>query len=254
MNWKKRIVSLALAAVIGLSTFLASGVEAEAAGAIAKGIDVSKYQGAINWSAVAAEGYSFAFIKVGSAKSGLDPYFAANMVGANAAGLKTGVYLYSYATTVEAAMAEAQFTLAAIAPFTVSMPVVFDLEDAVHKTMTPEQLQALTVVFCSIIQSAGYQPMVYSSKNWLTQRVGPIPFDVWVAQYAEACEYPNPAFWQFSNSGTVSGIDGRVDLNFQFKDYSNIIIPYGFTTRGGNTYFYNNYRMQYGWVDYEGNR
>lgn len=71
MNWKKRIVSLALAAVIGLSTFLASGVEAEAAGAIAKGIDVSKYQGAINWSAVAAEGYSFAFIKVGSAKSGL---------------------------------------------------------------------------------------------------------------------------------------------------------------------------------------
>ena len=69
--------------------------------------------------------------------------------------------------------------------------------------------------------------MVYSSKNWLTQRVGPIPFDVWVAQYAEACEYPNPAFWQFSNSGTVSGIDGRVDLNFQFKDYSNIIIPYG---------------------------
>ena len=80
-------------------------MEAEAAGVIGKGIDVSKYQGAINWSAVAADGYSFAFIKVGSAKSGLDPYFAANMVGANAAGLKTGVYLYSYATTVEAAMA-----------------------------------------------------------------------------------------------------------------------------------------------------
>lgn len=91
MNWKKRIVSLVLAAVIGVGTFLSSGVEAEAAGVIGKGIDVSKYQGAINWSAVAADGYSFAFIKVGSAKSGLDPYFAANMVGANAAGLKTGV-------------------------------------------------------------------------------------------------------------------------------------------------------------------
>ena len=165
MNWKKRIVSLVLAAVIGVGTFLSSGVEAEAAGVIGKGIDVSKYQGAINWSAVAADGYSFAFIKVGSAKSGLDPYFAANMVGANAAGLKTGVYLYSYATTVEAAMAEAQFTLAAIAPFTVNMPVVFDLEDAVHKSMTPEQLAALTVVFCTIIQSAGYSPMVYSSKT-----------------------------------------------------------------------------------------
>ena len=254
MNWKKRIVSLVLAAVIGVGTFLSSGVEAEAAGVIGKGIDVSKYQGAINWSAVAADGYSFAFIKVGSAKSGLDPYFAANMVGANAAGLKTGVYLYSYATTVEAAMAEAQFTLAAIAPFTVNMPVVFDLEDAVHKSMTPEQLAALTVVFCTIIQSAGYYPMVYSSKKWLTQRIGPVPFDVWAAQYADACEYPNPAFWQFTSSGTVNGIQGRVDLNFQFKDYSNIIIPYGFTTRGGKTYFYNNYRMQYGWVDYESNR
>ena len=88
MNWKKRIVSLVLAAVIGFGTFLTSGVDAQAAGVIAKGIDVSKYQGAINWSAVAADGYSFAFIKVGSAKSGLDPYFAANMVGANAAGLK----------------------------------------------------------------------------------------------------------------------------------------------------------------------
>ena len=79
------------------------------------------------------------------------------MVGANAAGLKTGVYLYSYATTVEAAMGGGPVHTGCIAPFTVSMPVVFDLEDAVHKTMTPEQLQALTVVFCSIIQSAGYQ-------------------------------------------------------------------------------------------------
>ena len=168
MNWKKRLISFALALLVSVSTFMTSGMDAQAAGVIAKGVDVSKYQGAINWSAVAADGYSFAFIKVGSAKSGLDPYFAANMVGANAAGLKTGVYLYSYATTVEAAMAEAQFTLAAIAPYTVNMPVVFDLEDAVHRSMTPEQLSALAVAFCSVIQSAGYCPMVYSSKNWRT--------------------------------------------------------------------------------------
>lgn len=254
MNWKKRIASLVLAAVIGAGTFLGAGMQADAAGVIAKGVDVSKYQGAVNWSAVAADGYKFAFIKVGSAKSGVDPYFAANMVGANAAGLKTGVYLYSYATTIEGAMAEAQFTLMAIQAFTVNMPVVFDLEDEVHKAMTPEQLMALTVAYCSVIQNAGYYPMVYSNKNWLTQRMGPVPYDVWVAQYADACEYPNPAFWQFTDSGAVNGIAGNVDLNFQFKDYSNIIIPYGFTTRGGQTYFYNNYRMQYGWVDYENNR
>ena len=253
-NWKMRMAGLVLAALIGIGTLLGSGVDAKAAGVIAKGIDVSMYQEAINWSAVASEGYSFAFIRVGSAKSGLDPYFAQNMAGAAAAGLKTGVYLYSYATTVEAALAEAQFTLAAIAPFTVNMPVVYDLEDAVHKTMSTQELVALVVAFCSTIENAGYYPMVYSNKNMLTTQIGVVPYDVWVAQYADACEYPNPSFWQFTSSGTVSGINGRVDLNYQFKDYSNIIIANGFTTRNGNTYFYNNYKMQRGWVDYEGNR
>ncbi|EKC54760.1 Glycoside hydrolase, family 25, partial [human gut metagenome] len=80
---------------------------AKAAAPLAKGIDVSKYQGAVNWSAVKNAGYSFAFIKAGSAKSGLDPYYAVNMAGATAAGMKVGVYIYSYATTVEGAMTEA---------------------------------------------------------------------------------------------------------------------------------------------------
>ena len=136
-NWKMRTAGLILAAMIGIGTLLGTGVDAKAAGVIAKGIDVSMYQEAINWSAVASEGYSFAFIRVGSAKSGLDPYFAQNMAGAAAAGLKTGVYLYSYATTVEAAMAEAQFTLAAIAPFTVNMPVVFDIEAVSYTHLGP---------------------------------------------------------------------------------------------------------------------
>ena len=254
MNWKKRLASLALAALIGVGTFLSSGMEADAAGVIAKGIDVSKYQGAVNWSVVAADGYSFAFIKVGSAKSGLDPYFAANMAGAAAAGLKTGAYLYSYATTVEGAITEAQFTLAAIAPYTVNMPVVYDLEDKIHKSMSPAELTAMVVAFCSVIQSAGYYPMVYSGRNMLVENIGPVPYDVWVAQYGDSCDYPNPAFWQYTASGQVNGIQGNVDLNFQFKDYSNIIIPYGFVSRGGKTYFYNNYKMQYGWVDYEGKR
>lgn len=249
-----RMAGLALAALIGIGTLLGTGVEAKAAGAVARGIDVSMYQEAINWSAVAAEGYSFAFIRVGSAKSGLDPYFAQNMVGAAAAGLKTGVYLYSYAITVEAAIAEAQFTLAAIAPYTVNMPVVFDIEDAVHKSLSTQELVALIVAYCSVIQSAGYYPMVYSNKNMLATQIGVLPYDIWVAQYADVCEYPNPAFWQYTSKGAVSGINGAVDLNYQFKDYSNIIIPYGFTTRNGQTYFYNNYKMQYGWVDYEGNR
>ena len=203
-----RAAGLVLAALIGVGTLLGTGVNAKAAGVVAKGIDVSMYQEAVNWSAVAADGYSFAFIRVGSAKSGLDPYFAQNMVGAAAAGLKTGVYLYSYATTVEGAMAEAQFTLAAIAPFTVNMPVVFDIEDAVHKTMSTQELVSLVVAYCSVIESAGYYPMVYSNKNMLATQIGVVPYDVWVAQYSDTCEYPNPAFWQFTSSGSVNGISG----------------------------------------------
>ena len=82
--------------------------------AIAKGIDVSKWQGAIDWNAVASQGYSFAFIKIGSSYSGLDPTFIPNMIGAATAGLRTGAYVYSYATTVEGAVAEAAAAGAAL--------------------------------------------------------------------------------------------------------------------------------------------
>ena len=146
----KRIAGFVLAAAVAAGTFLSTPVTAKAAAPLAKGIDVSKYQGAVNWSAVKNAGYSFAFIKAGSAKSGLDPYYAVNMAGATAAGMKVGVYVYSYATTVEGAMTEAQFAIAAMEPYSVSYPVVYDLEDSIHKNMSPDQLAALTVAFCRL--------------------------------------------------------------------------------------------------------
>lgn len=254
MKIRKRIVSLLLAAFVAAGTFMASPVRAEAAAPLAKGVDVSKYQGAVNWSAVKNAGYNFAFIKIGSAKSGLDPYYAANMAGANAAGLKVGAYVYSYATTVEGAITEAQFAIAALEPYTVSFPVVYDLEDSVHKNMTPDQLAALTVAFCTTVQSAGYYPMVYSSKNWMVGKIAATPFDKWIAQYNSVCEYPNPAFWQFTSSGSVPGIAGRADLNYQFKDFSNLIVANGFVDRGGSRYYYKNYRMQFGFIEEGGKR
>lgn len=133
----KRIAGFVLAAAVAAGTFLSTPATAKAAAPLAKGIDVSKYQGAVNWSAVKNAGYSFAFIKAGSAKSGLDPYYAVNMAGATAAGMKVGVYIYSYATTVEGAMTEAQFAIAAMEPYSVSYPVVYDLEDSIHKTCLP---------------------------------------------------------------------------------------------------------------------
>lgn len=226
-----------------------------AGGAIAQGVDASKHNGAVNWNQVAAAGMKFAFIKVGSAKSGMDPQFIANITGAQAAGLKTGVYLYSYATTPEQAAQEAAQVLQWIDGYTVNFPVVFDIEDKCHKGLSNQQLIDLVNAFCTTIDAAGYYPMVYSYKNFFDGRLGICGWDRWVAQYNSTCEHNNNVcFWQYSSSGKVNGFGGRVDVNYQYKDYSSLIIPEGFIEHNGNVRFYRNWKMQRGWIDYNNTR
>lgn len=220
-------------------------VQAIGAGSsIARGIDVSKHNLAIDWSQVPSSGVSFVFVKAGSTNSGVDPYFDANMQGAAAAGLRTGVYLYSYATTVEEAQNEADLLMQWIGNYTVSYPVVYDIEDPCHKNMSQEQLQALINTFCSTVEAHGYYPVVYSSKNMFQNKIGNIKYDKWVAQYADALEYEGASFWQNTSHGSVPGIPTRVDMNYQFKDYSSAIVADGFASRGDQKVFYANYRMQ----------
>ena len=119
----KKGFTLLLAGVIAMTPV--SQAQAIGAGSsIARGIDVSKHNLAIDWNQVPSSGVSFAFIKAGSTNSGVDPYFDANMNGANAAGLRTGVYLYSYATNAEQAQNEANLLLQWMSNYTVSYPVV----------------------------------------------------------------------------------------------------------------------------------
>ena len=99
---QKTVAMAMVVAVLGMLP-MGQGSAANANGAIAQGVDASKHNGAVNWGQVAASGMQFAFIKVGSTYSGVDPQFAANITGAQSAGLKTGIYLYSYATTPELA-------------------------------------------------------------------------------------------------------------------------------------------------------
>lgn len=188
--------------------------------AIGNGIDVSSWQEDIDWNAVAASGVQFAFIRVGSMKNGLDVKFNQNMTQANAAGIKTGVYIYSYATNAQQAAEEAAFVLAAIQNHTVSMPVVIDIESEVQKALTKEQQAEIANTFCSIIEGSGYYPMVYASKNWFLNRMGPIGYDKWVAQYGEVCDIEEAAFWQASSKGRLPGIGGNVDIDYQYKDLS----------------------------------
>ncbi|HPF29839.1 MAG TPA: GH25 family lysozyme, partial [Lachnospiraceae bacterium] len=248
-----RYVSMLLVIVMLFPLF---GMEARAnvnatnAGAV--GVDVSKYQGAVDWAAVRASGVTFAFIKAYSSKSGVDPYFVQNVAGANAAGIRTGAYVYSYATSVDGAVAEANAMINILGNVTVTFPVVIDIEDSTQRELSPDTLAAMANAFCATIANAGYYPMVYSSKYWFQNRIGQVNYDKWIAMYADECEYPEtPAFWQYTSNGSVGGIGGRVDMNYQYKDFS-FIIGYGFSSYGGNTYFYNNYRRQKGWIDFGG--
>ncbi|MCM1441497.1 MAG: hypothetical protein NC131_20165 [Roseburia sp.] len=248
---RKRIMSLLLAGMVMLLP--TEQVYAVGAGSsIARGIDVSKHNLAIDWSQVPSSGVSFVFVKAGSTNSGVDPYFDANMRGASAAGLKTGVYMYSYAANVEQAQNEANLVLQWMSNYTVSYPVVYDVEAACHKNMSQAQLQEIINTFCSAVEAQGYYPVVYSNKNMFLNKIGDIRYDKWVAQYADALEYNGAAFWQNTSHGSVAGIPTRVDMNYQFKDYSSLIVADGFAARGDRQVFYANYRMQRScWVNWE---
>ena len=255
---KKRILYKTIAALLtALTVFSFMGnntLAAGAGGAIATGIDVSKYNGNINWGQVAASGVSFTFVRVGNPQTGLDPQFGNNMRNANAAGIKTGVYYYSHATTVEAATLEAMQTLQWISGYTVNFPVVIDVEASGQKALSPAQMQAIVNTFCSIIDAAGYYPIVYTNKSFYQSKLGGIGWDKWIAQYGSSCDVANPSFWQCSNKGRIPGIAGNVDLNYQFKNYDSLIISDGFVPHNGSMRYYANWKMQTGWVNLGGLR
>ena len=245
MNKVTRILCILIAICIlsSVPTFMTKAAVVET------GIDVSKWQGAINWQEVAQSGVKFAFIRVGSTKKGIDEYFYYNMLAAQQAGIKTGVYIYSYATNVQEAAIEAQFVLDAIQNVQVSYPVVWDVEDNVHKTLSPETLSLMANTFCATLEAEGYYPMIYSSTSWYRDRIGPVYYHKWVAQWAEVCEIPDAAVWQYSCKGRIPGIKGDVDLDYALKDFSTSIVNTGWVPRKGFLYYYINYKMQRGWLD-----
>lgn len=238
-------ILLTAAAILLLALSPISDQQAQAAGI--QGIDVSQWQGDINWSAVKASGINYAMIRVGNVKYGADTKFAQNVAGANAAGLRVGAYVYSYATNATEAAQEAAYAIALMQNTTISFPVAIDIEDDVHKSLTAAQQHEIVNTFCSMIYAAGYQPMVYSSRNWFMERLGNTAWDQWIAQYSDTCDYPyGYTMWQASSSGSVAGIAGNVDIDYCFKDYFTTIQPNGFCDIGGQTYYFINYRKQFG--------
>lgn len=191
-----------------------------------KGIDISSHQGTeIDFHKVKAAGYSFVIVRAGYGTK-VSQTFAPQLEGAQAAGLDTGAYWYSYATSKEAANREVATCLEAIKPYKLTYPVYFDQEyEPVIQAVTKKERTEICKTFLGALETAGYYAGIYASKDWLENWLEPLPeYDKWVAQYASKCTYQGDfGMWQFTGNGKVDGIPAAVDINECYKDYPEII-------------------------------
>lgn len=195
------------------------------------GIDVSKWQGKIDFNKVKESGVEFVIIRLGFRGYGQagnikeDVKFHENIKAAKEAGLDVGVYFYAQAINEEEALEEAEFVLKTIEGYELDLPVVYDPElirDDTARTdnVTGEQFTKNTIAFCEAIKAAGYEPMIYSNMIWeafLFDMSQLQEYKFWYADYEPSPQTPyHFEFWQYSEKGRVKGISGNVDLNIQF--------------------------------------
>ncbi len=201
------------------------------AGQTVTGIDVSSHQGLIDWQQVADAGIRFAFVRLGyrGYESGVlqnDLYVDMNLQGAKAAGLAVGAYFFSQAVTVEEAQEEAAFALRILGGFSLELPLVFDWEYVSETARTAHvdnaTVTACTLAFCQAVEQAGYRPAVYFNTHQLgklaMEELQEYPW--WYAKYDLEAGFPCKVdLWQYTDEGSVPGIDAKVDINLMFTDY-----------------------------------
>lgn len=201
------------------------------------GIDVSYYQGNIDWMRVKNSGVKFAILRLGytgyaaSKNKTIDPMFETYYKNAKAVGLPVGVYYFSRATTIDEGKNEADFVLKHLAGKQLEYPVYIDVEDNYYQANTnKENLTNAIKSFCNTIESSGYYVGIYANLDWLNNKLNLnelILYDKWVAQWGNNNTFKgNYGMWQFSSTGNIGGIS-PVDLDYAYKDFPNIMKEYG---------------------------
>ena len=193
-------------------------------GAVARGVDVSNFQGTIDWNRVKAAGIEFAILKVGPVYGKPDSTFERNATECERLGIPYGVYYYSYARSVADANKEADRTLAWLGGHHPSLPVYYDLEDNYilqDPNFSKDKLAQIAQTFCNRMEAVGFKSGIYANLNWLNNYLDSPSlngYDHWVAQYNWRCDYAGSySFWQYSSSGNVPGVNGRCDMNYCFN-------------------------------------
>ncbi|MBQ8318616.1 MAG: glycoside hydrolase family 25 protein [Lachnospiraceae bacterium] len=195
-------------------------------------IDVSEFQGDIDWQQVKDEGgVDMAIVRVGyrgysGGSINEDSMFYDNVSGAKEAGLKVGVYFYSQAINYDEGVEEAQFVLSNIAGLGIDGPVVIDTEDAFAEGARTNgiSIQDRTdsvVAFCETVKASGYEPMIYANRNWYAASLDMsrlCHYKLWLAQYSNMPSFPYQYVgWQYTDTGFVYGVEGSVDMNVWFE-------------------------------------
>lgn len=195
-----------------------------------KGIDVSKFQGEIDWTKVANDGVDFAYIRLGyrgyeSGKIVTDDNYEYNIENCNKAGIDSGVYFFTEAVSEKEAIEEADYVLENIRDYRIDLPIVIDVEESASsdsrtKDLTQEERTQIVIAFCNRIKEAGHEVMIYGnlkSMMLLLDMEQLEGYDKWFAYYKYPLRFPYKIrMWQYTAKGEVDGIDGGVDMNISF--------------------------------------
>lgn len=183
-------------------------------------IDVSYHNGTINWEAVKSSGVDGAIIRCGygdNITSQDDKQWKRNADECTRLGIPFGVYIYSYAKSDAQAKSEAEHVLRLIKGYKLSYPVYYDLEES----GTQSGVVGRAKIFCEAIEAAGYWAGIYCNKSWWDNYLYPLgdTYTKWIARYNNTLGMQGVDMWQYTSDGSVSGISGRVDMNYCYRDF-----------------------------------
>jgi GH25 family lysozyme M1 (1,4-beta-N-acetylmuramidase)/uncharacterized protein YjdB len=195
------------------------------------GIDVSKWNGSIDWNAVKNSGVSYVIIRCGyrGSSTGVlveDPKFKSNIKGAKAAGLKVGAYFFSQAVNEVEAVEEASMAVSLCSGYGLNYPIFLDVEGSGGRgdAISRDTRTAVCKAFCATVQNSGFSAGIYANKTWFSEKINTASltgYKIWLAQYASSPTYTATRYdmWQYSSTGKVSGISGKVDMNISYMSY-----------------------------------
>lgn len=193
-----------------------------------KGIDVSGYQGSIDWESVQADGIEFAILKYcniyDDEQIQYDSKFENNYKNCKELNIPVGIYIYNYCNEIDNLEVNINQILSDISGKNFELPVFLDMEDKTIISEGKEYLSKMCNRFCEIINNSTFTPGIYANLNWLKNYLDVSQFSdakIWVAQYNNECTYDKTyMLWQYTDSGKIDGISGNVDLDYLYEDIS----------------------------------